>query len=217
MFRKELKGSNPFLGETTLFLFRKKKTKPLQGFRGRGAEPHSAKRKMSEEAEKKEEEKEEFKHIVRILDADLDGKRSVVHSLCGIKGIGRRVAKVFVISTGIDPGVRMGDLSDDEIEQLKGAINTVEKRLPGWMLNRRKDLLSGSDKHLMGADHMLQLRDDINLLRKIRSYRGIRHERGLKVRGQRTKSTGRRGLVVGVIRKKQLAAAAKGGARERGR
>jgi len=172
---------------------------------------------MSEEAEKREEEKEEFKHIVRILDADLDGKRSVVHSLCGIKGIGWRVAKVIVISTGIDPGVRMGDLSDDEIEQLKGAINTVEKRLPWWMLNRRKDLRSGSDRHLMGADHMLQLREDINVLRKIRSYRGIRHERGLKVRGQRTKSTGRRGLVVGVIRKKQLAAVAKGGARERGR
>ncbi len=203
MFRKELKGSNPFLGETTFFLFGKKKA--------------CAKRKMSEEAEKREEEKEEFKHIVRILDTDLDGKRSVVYSLCGIKGIGRRVAKGIVISTGIDPSLKMGNLPDDEIEQLKGAINTVDKRLPLWMLNRRKDLLSGEDKHLMGADHMLQLREDVNLLRKIRSYRGIRHERGLKVRGQRTKSTGRRGLVVGVIRKKQLAAAAKGGARERGR
>ncbi|MEA2074506.1 MAG: 30S ribosomal protein S13 [Euryarchaeota archaeon] len=174
---------------------------------------------MSEEAKakKREEEKEEFKHIVRILDTDLDGKRGVVYSLCGIEGIGRRVAKVIVISTGIDPGMKMGNLTDDEIEHLKGAINTVEKRLPYWMLNRRKDLLSGEDKHIMGSDQVLQLRDDINLLRKIRSYRGIRHERGLKARGQRTKSTGRKGLVVGVIRKKQLAAAAKAGARERGR
>lgn len=178
---------------------------------------------MSEETEKKEEEKgteeeqEEFKHFVRILDTDLDGKRSVVHSLCGVKGVGMRVAKVIVSSTGINPAGRMGDLSDDEIEQLKSAINDAEKRLPLWMLNRRKDILTGADKHIMGADQMLQLREDINLLRKIRSYRGIRHERGLKSRGQRTKSTGRRGLVVGVIRKKQLAAAAKGGARERGR
>jgi small subunit ribosomal protein S13 len=174
---------------------------------------------MSEEAkaEKREEEKEEFKHIVRILDTDLDGKRGVVYSLCGIKGIGRRVAKVIVTSTGVDPGTKMGNLTDDEIEHLKGAINTVEKRLPHWMLNRRKDILSGEDKHIMGSDQVLQLRDDVNLLRKIRSYRGIRHERGLKARGQRTKSTGRKGLVVGVIRKRQLAAAAKGGARERGR
>jgi small subunit ribosomal protein S13 len=163
--------------------------------------------------ERKEEEKEEFKHIVRILDTDLDGKKSVVHSLCGIKGIGRRVAKVIVSSTGIDPGVKMGNLSDDEIEQLKTAIDGADRRLPQWMLNRRKDILSGVDKHIMGADQMLQLREDINLLRKIRSYRGIRHERGLKVRGQRTKSNGRKGLVVGVIRKKQLAA--KGGAKVR--
>jgi small subunit ribosomal protein S13 len=175
---------------------------------------------MTEEAEKreegqeeKEEEKEEFKHIVRILDTDLDGKKSVVHSLCGIKGIGMRVAKVIVTSTGIDPGLKMGNLPDNEIEQLKTAINGVDKRLPQWMLNRRKDILSGVDKHIMGADQMLQLREDINLLRKIRSYRGIRHERGLKVRGQRTKSNGRKGLVVGVIRKKQLAA--KGGAKVR--
>jgi small subunit ribosomal protein S13 len=170
---------------------------------------------MTEEAEKREEgdKEEEFRHIVRILDADLDGKRSVVYSLCGIKGVGRRVAKTIVLTTGVDPRMRMGDLTDDEIEQLKNALNSAEKRLPLWMLNRRKDILSGEDKHLMGADQVLQLREDINLLRKIRSYRGIRHERGLKVRGQRTKSTGRRGLVVGVIRKKQLAATKAGSKR----
>lgn len=157
---------------------------------------------MGEEAENREEE---FKYIVRILDTDLDGKRSVVDSLCGIKGIGRRIARVIVISVGIDPGTKMGKLSDEEIERLKAMINSVEKRLPLWMMNRRKDLITGEDKHIMGTDLMLKFREDVNLLRKIRSYRGIRHERGLKVRGQRTKATGRRGMVVGVIRKKQLA------------
>jgi len=156
------------------------------------------------------EETEEFKHLVRILDTDLDGKKSVVHSLCGIKGIGRRVAEVIVASTGIDPRMKMGNLTDNKIAKLKSAINTTEKQLPFWMLNRKKDLLTGADKHLLGADIMLHLQEDINLLRKIRSYRGIRHERGLKVRGQRTKSTGRRGLVVGVVRKKQVAGAKAG-------
>ncbi len=204
MFRKELKGSNPFLGEI--------------------ASKERENTKMVEETEKreeeKEEEKEEFKHIVRILDTDLDGKRSVAYSLCGVKGIGRRVAKAVVTSTGIDPRAKMGELSEDEIERLKGAINSAEKRLPWWMLNRRKDLISGEDKHIMGSDLVLKLREDINLLRKIRSYRGIRYERGLKVRGQRTKSTGRKGLVVGVLRKKQLAAAAKAakaGGKKRGK
>ena len=157
-----------------------------------------------------EETGEEFKYIVRILDTDLDGKRNVADSLCGIKGVGRRIAKTIVISAGLDPTAKMGNLSDDDVERLKTAINSAEKRLPLWMFNRRKDLITGEDKHIMGTDLTLKFRDDINLLRKIRSYRGIRHERGLKVRGQRTKATGRRGIVVGVIRKKQLAAEARG-------
>ncbi len=66
-------------------------------------------------------------------------------------------------------------------------------------------MITGNDLHIMGTDMELKFREDINLLRKIRSYRGIRHERGLRVRGQRTKSTGRRGMVVGVVRKKILA------------
>jgi len=171
--------------------------------------------KMSEEGEKREEgEKEEFKHIVRILDTDLDGKRTVAYSLCGVPGIGRRVAKTIVISTGIDPRAKMGELSDSEIERLKSAINSAEKRLPEWMLNRRKDLFTGENMHIMGPDLLLKLREDINLLRKIRSYRGIRHERGLKVRGQRTKATGRKGVVVGVMRKKILAGKTKTGERK---
>ncbi len=161
---------------------------------------------MSEEGEKAEGvEGAEFRHIVRILDTDLDGNRRVAYSLCGIKGIGRRVARTVVITAGVDPNAKMGYLSNSDVEKLKTAVGGVEKRLPWWMLNRRKDLISGEDKHIMGSDMALKFRDDINLLRKIRSYRGIRHERGLRVRGQRTKSTGRRGMVVGVVRKKILA------------
>lgn len=162
---------------------------------------------MSEEVE---ETGEEFKYFVRILDTDLDGKRHVADSLCGVKGVGRRIAETLVRSAGIDSKEKMGNLSDDEVERLKTAIVSAEKRLPLWMFNRRKDINTGVDKHIMGTDLALKFRDDINLLRKIRSYRGIRHERGLKVRGQRTKATGRRGMVVGVIRKKQQAAQAGG-------
>ncbi|MFZ2070686.1 MAG: 30S ribosomal protein S13 [Halobacteriota archaeon] len=161
---------------------------------------------MSEEGEKIEGVTEaEFKHIVRILDTDLDGNRQVAYSLCGITGIGRRVARTVVISAGVDPGAKLGELSNEDIGRLKVAVDMVEKRLPWWMLNRRRDLISGEDRHIMGVDMALKFREDINLLRKIRSYRGIRHERGLKVRGQRTKSTGRRGMVIGVVRKKVAA------------
>jgi small subunit ribosomal protein S13 len=216
VFRKELKGSNPFLG-AYLCLGKRERIKMTEEVE-KGAQTKAqakakatgkGKEKAKEKVKESEAEKADFRHIVRILDTDLDGNRTVLHALCGIKGIGWRVARVLVASTRVDPNQRMGNLSDEDIEQLKSAITGVEKRLPQWMLNRRKDILTGEDKHIMGADQVLQLREDVNLLRKIRSYRGIRHERGLKARGQRTRSTGRRGLVVGVIRRKQLAA--KGG------
>ncbi|MDF2955422.1 30S ribosomal protein S13 [Candidatus Alkanophaga liquidiphilum] len=146
---------------------------------------------------------EELKHIVRLVDTDLDGRKSVQHALCGIKGVGRRVARAISISAGINPNATMGKLSDEEIERLKTALESVERRLPGWMLNRRKDIYTGEDKHILGADLLMTIREDINFMRKIRCYKGIRHELGQKVRGQRTRSTGRRGPVVGVRRKRR--------------
>jgi small subunit ribosomal protein S13 len=70
------------------------------------------------------------------------------------------------------------------------------------MLNRRRDPLTGDDKHLTGVDLMLAVADDINIMKKTHSYKGIRHDRGLRVRGQRTRSTGRTGATVGVSRKR---------------
>ena len=69
------------------------------------------------------------------------------------------------------------------------------------MLNRRKDFETGRDLHLVGTDVDIAVRSDIGRERRIRSRRGIRHELGLPVRGQRTRTTGRKGLVVGVKRK----------------
>lgn len=158
--------------------------------------------RMAEDAAEETADKE-FKHIVRLIDTDLDGTKSVQYALCGIKGIGRRVAKAIAISAGIDPDATMGKLSDEEIERLKNALESVEKRLPSWMLNRRKDFYTGEDKHILGSDLLMTVREDINLMKKIRCYRGIRHELGLKVRGQRTRSTGRKGPAVGVRRKKK--------------
>ncbi|MDD5186755.1 MAG: 30S ribosomal protein S13, partial [Methanoregula sp.] len=61
----------------------------------------------------------------------------------------------------------------------------------------------GESKHLLGSDLTLIQDEDVNMMRKIRCYRGIRHETGQKVRGQRTKSTGRTGMTVGVKKKKE--------------
>jgi small subunit ribosomal protein S13 len=141
------------------------------------------------------EENEELKHIVRILNTDLNGHQPVQMALTGIKGMGRRNARLLTETIGM--------LSDEAISRLRDIVESAQDHLPVWMKNRRKDLLTGEDKHVMGTDLMLTQREEMDIIRKTRSYRGIRHERGLRVRGQRTRSTGRRGATVGVSRKKK--------------
>jgi small subunit ribosomal protein S13 len=77
--------------------------------------------------------------------------------------------------------------------------------LPAWLFNRRKDAESGKDSHLISADLVLRTKVDIEQMKNIRSWRGYRHAYGLKVRGQRTKTTGRAGKALGV-KKKELVA-----------
>ncbi|HOV51794.1 MAG TPA: 30S ribosomal protein S13 [Methanothrix sp.] len=167
------------------------------------------KAKKAEEKPKKAAEAEELRHIVRILNTDLAGKRQVHMALTGIKGIGRRCARIFTDKAGVDPHATLGLLSDADIEKLKNVIEQdAGKVLPVWMVNRRGDIATGTDKHVMGMDLTMTLREDLDLMKKMRSYKGIRHERGLRVRGQRTRSTGRTGAIVGVSRKKEGAPAA---------
>ena len=149
-----------------------------------------------------EEHNEELKHLVRIMNTDLQGSQRVQYALTGIPGIGRRTAKLIAKGAEVDPDAVLGYLPDEDVIKLDAAIGKFETMVPAWMLNRQKDPLTGEDKHLLGMDIILTFREDINNLKKVRAYRGLRHERGLKVRGQRTKSTGRRGSTVGVSRKK---------------
>ncbi len=146
----------------------------------------------------------DFKYIVRIAETDIDGNRPLLYGLMSIKGIGYRVAEGIVKVKGLDPKKKIGELSDEEINEIKAYIeNDLGELLPVWMKNHRKMYLTGEDNHILATDLDLQIQDDINLLKRIRAYRGIRHERHLTVRGQRTRSNGRHGLAVGVSRKKR--------------
>jgi len=149
------------------------------------------------------EENEELKHIVRILNTNLDGHQPVQMALTGIKGMGRRNARLLTQKAELDPTETLGLLSDETIAKLREVVEAAQDHIPVWMKNRRRDLLTGEDRHVMGTDLMLTLTEEMNIIRDTRSYRGIRHERGLRVRGQRTRSTGRKGATVGVSRKKR--------------
>ena len=79
----------------------------------------------------------------------------------------------------------------------------LESGMPLWMVNRRRDYEDNKDKHLVTTDLMFTKDNDLKRLKKIKSYRGVRHTQGLPVRGQRTKSNFRKskGKVMGVKRK----------------
>lgn len=153
----------------------------------------------------KEEETEEnpdFKYIVRIANTNVDGYRTIPYGLTGIKGIGIRMATIITDKMDLPRTQKIGDLTDEEVEKLAEIVEQLNTEVPGWMMNRQHDFDSGEDLHVVSANIPLMLRDDVNRLKKIRCYRGIRHEQGQKVRGQRTRANGRTGATVGVQRKK---------------
>ena len=153
-------------------------------------------------AKKQDEKDEDFQYIVRIANTDIDGDKTLIMGIAQIKGIGRHMAVLIADATGIDKKIKMGKLTDAQIEKIKKALEDIQNIAPGWMLNHRKDIDTGKDIHLISSDVELRLRDDVNLLKMIRSYRGIRHETGLSVRGQRTRANNRKGLSLGVSKKR---------------
>ncbi len=146
---------------------------------------------------------EEFKHMVRIARKDVDGNKPVVNALSDVRGVGIALSGAICSSMGLDLNQKIGNLSDDKINEIEEAIKNPSKHdVPEWMLNRRNDYETGKTEHLIESDLMMRLRDDLNRMKKIRSYKGRRHEVGLPVRGQRTKSTFRKGTSVGVRRRR---------------
>ncbi len=166
------------------------------------------KEKPKEEVPKREVEEEvrkgDFKHRVRLGGTVLDGNKDLVRSLTQIKGIGRQVSSSMVRDLKFDMKRKLGSLSDADIGKIEEKLQNLSQSLPAWMRNRRKDYVTGKDMHLVGTDLEITQRDDVKREKIIKSYRGIRHAAGLPVRGQRTRTSFRKGTTIGVVRKKAL-------------
>lgn len=152
----------------------------------------------------------EFKHIIRIKGTDLEGSKKVTYGLTKIKGVGVSMANAIVKILDLKADGRLGNLTDAEISKIDDIISDFSKySIPSRLVNRRKDVESGRDIHLITADLTLRIKNDIDFMKNIKSWKGVRHSLGLKVRGQRTKCTGRTGRSVGVKKKLLIAAAKK--------
>jgi len=153
---------------------------------------------------------QEYRHIVRIVGNDIPGERKSLVGLTQIKGIGYNFATAILDSLKINSNSNIGNLTEDNVKAIEKLIlDPIGANFPTWFLNRNKDFETGKNLHLLTSDIPFTLRNDIERERIMASWRAYRHLSGLKVRGQRTRTSGRKGGAVGVA-KGGLAAVRKG-------
>lgn len=155
---------------------------------------------MEPQLEKKKAAPKEERHemLVRIMGQDISGNKSIYTGLTYIKGISWSISNAVCLRMGIDRRIRVSELSKDQIATIEKTISKIE--LPDYMKNRRQDPETGESKHLLTNDLDITKEFDIKRLKKMKSYRGLRHAFGLPVRGQRTRSHFKRkkGVKVGI-------------------
>ncbi len=149
-------------------------------------------------------QKNEFHAIVRIFSTNIDGNKKAGIGLTKIRGIDVMFSNAVLNVAGIPFDRKIGELSEEEIKKIEEIVKSPSKyNIPSFLYNRRKDPETGEDTHVVGSELRFQNDFDIRRMKRIRSYVGLRHSWHLKVRGQRTKSTGRKGGPA-VARKKKI-------------
>ncbi|MEM3399691.1 MAG: 30S ribosomal protein S13 [Candidatus Micrarchaeia archaeon] len=158
----------------------------------------------------------EIRGIVRIAGKDIKGTMRLTRALYQIKGIGIRLSRILadvaIREMRLPEDVMLGQLTEEQSDRLEEICMHPERYVPPYLLNRQKDIETGESIHLIGSDLTFRVKQDIEKEKEILSWRGFRHTYGKKVRGQRTRTTGRKGMTVGVIRR---AVAPKPGAAEK--
>jgi len=142
------------------------------------------------QTQQKEDEKKYGERVVRILSEDIEGGMKIYAGLTKIKGVSWSLSNAVCTVMGVDRNRKVGSLSAEEVKKISDFLKNP--KIPKFLLNRNSDFETGKDMHKVGTDLELQTEFDIKRLKKIKSYRGIRHGAGLPTRGQRTKSNFRK-------------------------
>jgi len=109
--------------------------------------------------------------MARLLGVEIPNEKRIEASLPYIYGVGLKTAQRVLEQAGVDPNIRTGELSDEQLAQIINVINTENIIIEGDL---RRDISANMKR-----------------LQSINCYRGIRHRRGLPVRGQRSKTNAR--------------------------
>ena len=139
---------------------------------------------MSTEEPDADEEEEDIQYFVRIGQTDLDGTKSVERALTDMNGVGRRVARIIAEKADVDRRDVIGALDEDKIDEIVELVQGYADEVPEWLTNHQRDFFTGETTHEVGNDLDMSRRQDINRMKMVDTYRGVRHKRGQKVRGQ---------------------------------
>ena len=143
----------------------------------------------------------QYENLIRILGNDIPGEKKALIGLTQVRGIGYMFANSILQILKINPDSKIGTLSPEQVSSVEKMIQDPKSvNFPTWFLNRQKDFGTGDDIHLLTSDIAFNLRNDVEREKGVFSWRGYRHMYGLKVRGQRTRCTGRKGGAVGVAK-----------------
>jgi small subunit ribosomal protein S13 len=166
-----------------------------------GKKPRDKGIKAEEATEVKPVREEEHEELIRIASYDIPGSRNLYSGLTRIKGISWTISNVLCKKLGFERSKKISSLTDKEIEKIEDYLKNLDA--PDFIKNRRFDPENGETGHLIGIDLDLKKDFDIKRLKKIKSYKGVRHTSKLPVRGQRTRGHFRKvGIAVGVKKAK---------------
>ena len=143
----------------------------------------------------------EYENLIRIIGNDIPGEKTTLIGLTQIRGLGYMFANSILQILKINPDSRIGTLSPEQVSSIEKIIEDPKSaNFPTWFLNRQQDVETGDDLHLVTSDIAFNIRNDVEREKGVFSWRGYRHMYGLKVRGQRTRCSGRKGGAVGVAK-----------------
>ncbi len=142
-----------------------------------------------------------FRYVVRISNTDLNGEDQLFYALQKIKGIGINTSLAICRLAGFNPYTKLGSLSNEDVKKIEYLVKNLHEKVPAWFANYKKERFTGKNLHVIESDLVLKAREDIEFQKSLKSWKGLRHAAGLKVRGQSTRTTGRTGLTIGVTKK----------------
>jgi len=138
--------------------------------------------------------------LVRISGFDIPGSKKILPGFTRIKGVSWGISNATCKVLKLPPTKKIAELTKDEIAKIESFLKNPT--IQDYLKNRQNDLETGETNHYIGSDLDMKKDFDIRRLKKIRSYKGVRHTANLPVRGQRTRAHFRKkGQAVSVTKK----------------